>query len=228
MEKLKQIAEQLGIHHRWLPEGEHAEKIAEWIDSGVCYIEHRGHNVPPLLVFEDGGSMEIPTVRWTKTSRGWCLVSVGGECSNEGTTHYDVCGTVDAIKHAVSDPSGTEGLIDLVDDIEHMIARMAKRMDEYQRFFSEVRKAIGGEVTPLPGPPASERLAGLRVLLSNDPRDEETHRTEIVAAAESVRDAAQALEDTLAVYRDIARKIEGQVHTIKGARKWDSPAESDR
>lgn len=218
MSQSKTISERLGIHRRWLPESPHAEKIAEWVDAGRCHIVHRGHSAAPLLVFVDGGSMELPTVRWAETGRGWCLVSVAGEHSAEQTTHYDVCGTVDAIKSAVERGEIKLDLRNLLDDIEHMIGRMAKRSDEYSRFFADLQRLLEKDTRRPSAMTAAGHLAQLRNELT--PGSSDINVETILKIAEEVRAVAQSLEDSLSDCREIAREAAGYLRTIQGGRSW--------
>lgn len=220
MKTRKQLAEKLGVNLRWLPGGEDTQKIAEWIEQGRCRIEHRGHGNSPLLVFEDGGSMEIQTVRWAHTARGWCLVSIDHAHSREKTTHYDVCGTIDAVKKAIAEVPNLDGLQELLDDIEHMIVRMNGRRDEYGSLVDDLRETLDKEIRSKPVPPVFALLSDLRVALSQDPAEVRRNYAGITETAEAVRDVAQFLEYSLEDYRDMARQIDGLIQKVKGARSW--------
>ena len=220
MNSRRELAERLGVHERWLPSVEHAEKIAEWVALGRCHIEHQGHRNAPILVFEDGGAMELPTVRWKNTVRGWCLVSSTDVHTEEKTTHYDVCGTIDAIKSAIDGEPETGGLREFLDDVEHMIGRMKGRRDEYERFTEDVRRLIESPVRGKPVEPASGLLASLHETLARDPSAVKAERAAIFEKAEAVRDIAQHLEYSLADYRDMVMELERLCREIRGARRW--------
>ena len=130
---LEEIAKKLGVNLRWLPSVEHAEKIAEWIERGRCHIEHRGHRHPPLLVFEDGGSMEVPSVRWANTNGDFKLTSISETHSKDKTTHYDVCGTIDTIKDAVADEPELEGLQEM-NVAKYAAKRFVRRLPDWRSF----------------------------------------------------------------------------------------------
>jgi hypothetical protein len=223
MKTQEQLAEHLGVSPRWLPESNDAEKIAEWVERGRCHIEHRGHKNAPLLVFEDGGIMELPTVRWAQTSRGWCLVSVDKTHSAQKTTHSDVCGTIDRIKAAMKDEPNWEGLHELLDDIEHMIRRMDRRREEYDGFVADLQSILSRAVRRKPVAPAFDWLEKLREELSQDPATVRSNRAAINETAESVRDVAQFLEYALEDYRAMAQELDERVRRIKGARTWADP-----
>ena len=68
--------------NRWLPSPPHREEILKVIEAGRAHIEERGHNVPPLLIFEDGGAIELPRVRHRVTRRGMQLAADDDATSN--------------------------------------------------------------------------------------------------------------------------------------------------
>lgn len=217
METQKGLAHELEIHPRWLPDGIHGRKIAEWIEMGRCHIQHRGHNACPLLVFEDGGTMELITVRWKHTERGWNLVSISASDSRVNTNHYDVCGTVDAIKSALEQNPDGQSLESLVDDIEMMLERMAGRRNEYTAFF-EGLSAIASSPLPDSNPGAQDVLARLRGEIRQGPLSPE----KVAFHAESIRNIAQSLENSLAECRRLAVDAVNLVRIIQGARNWDT------
>jgi len=220
----EQLAERMGINHRWLPSGgRHARKIYEWVEEGRCRIEHRGHGHAPVLVFEDGGSMEIPSVRWADTANGRCLVSVSDIHTEDKTTHYDVCGTVDTIRSALEGEPNLNGLQDLLVDIEHMIRRMKNRRDEYEGLIANLKNVIERNVRCKEVPGAFAQLAELRKALSENIDVVKSNRDSILETAESVRDVAQYLEYSLQDYRDIVLELNRLCRDIQGARKWPQP-----
>lgn len=217
---MKQLADTLGVHQRWLPPAEHAEKLAQWVGEGRCRVMHRGHGVAPALEFEDGGSMELPSVRWALTSRGHCLVSISDVHSEEKTTHSDVCGTVDAMKEAIAGEPDVTGLQEFLDDIEHMIRRMKKRRDEYDQFTEQLREAFDTEIRRKPVPPAFDLLDDLREALSQSSSQISANHDDIVVKAEKVRDIAQYLEYSLADYKKMVLEINRLCREIRGGRSW--------
>ncbi|MFP3903385.1 MAG: hypothetical protein ACLFWB_03985 [Armatimonadota bacterium] len=227
MSRTDDIACELDVNPRWLPPQEHAEKILEWVEEGRCHIEHRGHKKAPILVFDDGGAMELPTVRWMETPRGWRLASIGDEHTEQQTSHYDVCGTVDIIEEAIEGEPDLEGLQDLLDDIEHMLRRMKSRRDEYEAFVSGVRKALESEVRRKEVEPAYGWLDELREMLDRPPQEVQEDREKIVEKAEAVREVAQFLEYSLTDFREIALQIHRLYEEVRGARNW-SQEENER
>ena len=240
MKELLHIAEELGVHERWLPPVEHARKISGAIARGVCHIEHRGHRLAPLLVFDDGGAMELPSVRWKKTDRGDRLTSVSTEHSSDQTTHYDVCGTIDSIEAAlerfvaeertvgedeVYAPIEIDGatLDSYLTDIDHMISRMKRRRDEYEQFVAEAHDLLERGVRRKKVEPATHLIADLRSMLEEPSIAEDAKRREFVEKIERVRDIAQFLEYSLSDYKEIALDLLAHIDQIRGGRVWRNP-----
>ncbi len=57
------------VDNRWLPPSPHREEVLRVIRIGRAHVEERGHNVPPLLIYEDGGTMELPRVRFAEVRK---------------------------------------------------------------------------------------------------------------------------------------------------------------
>jgi hypothetical protein len=227
--RLGEIASELGVQSRWMPTLEHAEKIREAVAFGMAYIEHRGHRMTPLLVFNDGGAMELPTIRWIETSRGGRLASVSDTHSSEQTTHYDVCGTSDTILEAVNRDGDLEPLLPFLDDIQAMIGRMHSRRAEYEQFVENVRSELDAPIRRKEVDSAYNWLDELRrkfrdgstvqnAVTTDEDRDPRI--AEIVDIVESVRDIAQYLEYSLADYRKIALRVSSHFNTVRGGRDW--------
>jgi len=142
----KKIEDILNVNRRWLPPSPHGEAILKAVENGSAYIEDRGHNTPPLLIFTDGsggGVIELPKVRYENTYRGMRLISSDEISQAEQTRHPDVCGSIDELKGLLKDKpelvkSKPEKLYQLVDDACYMISRMQRRGEEYERFVAEV------------------------------------------------------------------------------------------
>ena len=119
----------LDVNRRWLPPSPHIDKVIEAVQKGRAVIEKRGHNEPPLLMFEDGGVIELPKVRYEQTYNGLQLVS-SDDAAGEGVTRFtDVCGCVDHIKGTLADnPQAVEAdprvFEALLDHALYMIDRM--------------------------------------------------------------------------------------------------------
>lgn len=220
-EKQKAVAQILEDNRRWLPPSPHAEKMAEAVASGRCHIQHRGHGQAPLLVFFDGGVMQLPTVRWCDTTRGWRLIAESDEHTENQTTHLDVCGTVDAIEQAIEGEPQLEGLDELCEDIKHMLGRLVRRRQEYEQFVAQVGEALEWEVRKKPVEPGHENLEKLRAMLAESPDWVAEHREQVVETAEAVRDVAQYLEYCLTDHKKIALRLHELYEQVRGARKWD-------
>ena len=228
MDKDDKLKEILGEHRRWLPPSPHREKIAETVMDGTAYILARGHNQAPLLVFQDGGSMELPTVRWAETERGSQLVSVAEESSPDQTRHRDVCGSVDEFKRLIKRDPQNQALHRLLDDIGYMIRRMQKRRHEGRQFAADILEAAQ---VPVRGPErvelADELLPRLRAYLEQDTDSIEDELDQIYEWAETVRDVAQCLEHALTDYKIMAIGINELFEQFRGGRNWDEISEDE-
>ena len=218
-DKMKEI---LSEHRRWLPPSPHREKIAETIVDGTAHILARGHNQAPLLVFQDGGSMELPTVRWAETDRGRQLVSVAEESSPDQTRHRDVCGSVDEFKRLIKEDPQSPVLPRLLDDIGYMLSRMEKRRQEGRQFAAEVAQVAqapvrGPEQAELP----QELLPRLRAYLGQDADKLAEDLDQICEWAEAIRDVAQNTEYALTDYKIMAIRINELFEQLRGGRNWD-------
>jgi len=228
MSKDDKIKEILSEHQRWLPPSPHRERIAETIVDGTAYILARGHNQAPVLVFQDGGSMELPTVRWAETERGSQLVSVAQESSPDQTRHRDVCGSVDEFKRLISEDPQNEALDRLLDDIGYMIRRMEKRRQEGRQFAADVLEAAQG---PVRGPErvelADELLPRLRAYPGQDTDRIEENLDQIYEWAEAIRDIAQNLEYALTDYKIMGIRVNELFEQFRGGRNWDEISEDE-
>ena len=216
--------------NRWMPPSPHRERILHEIAIGAAHIVERGHNVPPLLAFEDGGVFELPRVRLEETRRGLQL-TVSDEAAGAGETRfYDVCSTVDEILGQVGEQHALDPaeMTALLDDIRYMIGRMAWRSQQYVAFFETIR-ATAEQALALPRPDhasAPIRLERLRADLDAwSTVDGEDSQERVVASAEHARTLAQELEDYLAQCRQLAIDIHNTYAEIKGGRQWqEKPA----
>lgn len=191
----------LDVNRKWLPPSPHVEKVLEMVEQGAAFIEKRGHHEPPLVMFEDGGVIELPKVRYEETYRGMQLVS-SDEASSDGVTRFrDVCGCVDHIKGTLQDhPEQVQldpQIFDqLLDHALYMIDRMSKRQKVYAQFAADVITACA----KLPTPPDPAMAS---------------------SAAEDVRHVASNQERCLREYKDLAMKINAIYREIRGARRWE-------
>ena len=142
-ETRKSIEDILDVNRKWLPPSPHAEAVLKTIKSGTAHIEQRGHDTAPLGVFEDGGVIELPAIRYEQTYRGMALVSAGESTPADQTRHTDVCGSVDGLQGLLKDApelvaSRPERLYQLLNDACYMIGRMQKRLDAYVQFVADI------------------------------------------------------------------------------------------
>ncbi len=217
---------------KWLPGSPHREAILEFLADGRAHVEQRGHGLAPLLVFEDGGAMELPLARYERTERGMQLVAAKRPETPDQTKYRDVCGSIDAIKAWLgNDPAGAwkqkEELVALVDDVSHMLGRVRQRREAYEAFAAELRglcDAMDGQEKPdtAPGLAGAEELR--RGLELDAPEALLNRREQLLSAAEAVRSLAQQEEDGLAGWKALAIRVGGLYRLIRGARQWDERA----
>ncbi|MFO7698760.1 MAG: hypothetical protein R6X16_16620 [Anaerolineae bacterium] len=210
--------------NRWMPPSPHREKILEEIASGAAHIVERGHNVPPLLVFEDGGMIELPRVRLAETRRGMNLVAADEPESRGETRYYDVCGTVDEILGQVREGKALDRaeLSALVGDIQYMLERMSRRSAQYAAFFDGVG-ALVQAVQALERPAftsAGQRLDTLNASLAALVEGRSSNAEAVTERAEYVRALAQASEDYLALCKSAAIRIGALFDDVRGGRSW--------
>lgn len=208
--------------NRWMPPSPHREKILEEIAAGAAHIFERGHGVPPLLVFEDGGMIELPRVRLQLTRRGMQLTASDEPASRGETRFYDVCGTVDEILGQVRegrepDPEEMSGLLG---DIGYMLGRLQRRGEQYAAFFDAVRETVeaAGALQRPAYASAGGRLEALKSSLADKARPLDAEA--VTERAECVRALAQASEDYLAECRSAAMRIGTLFGEIRGGRNW--------
>ncbi len=212
------------IENRWLPPSPHREEVLKFLERGRAHIEERGHNVPPLLVFEDGGVMELPLARYKDGN----FSPAEGDAATRQTNYYDVCGTVDELEKllkekpelAQADPAR---LFELIDDACYMLSRMQRRREKYKEF-AEAVKSVSKRLSQITGPrteDAYEKADELRDFLKNSPEKVSGKLRELHSMAEGIRDVANRMEkEVLYAYRDLAIEL-GEIYArIKGSRKW--------
>lgn len=213
--------------NRWLPPSPHKEEVLKAIEKGQAYIEERGHNIPPLLVFEDGGAIELPKVRWMMTRRGKQLVATGDSSAAAQTKHRDVCGTIDELKGLLKDKPelakcDPDRLYQLLDDACYMISRMQRRRERYEKFAADIA-SLGKRMETVRGPEpdqAYKKADEIRTFLQNSPEDIPAKLERLYELAEGMRDVASKLENCLSAYKDTAIEVGKLYGEIKGGRKW--------
>lgn len=226
---------------RWMPTSPHREAILEALRRGRAHLEERGHNRSPLLVFEDGGAMELALARLVDGK----LVAVADAALPEANTrHVDVCGTIDELKRLLEGPTaeGPNGVsspqasrapsgpasgmeVALLDHALSMLERMHERLGAY-RGFQERLAALAAEMAALqppdhaPAPALAEELR--RHMAAEEPPAGERLQ-EMFALAEAIREIAGNTEQVLYRYRDLAIEVGRLYDEIRGAREWEKP-----
>ena len=216
----------LDVNRRWLPPSPHLEKVIENVEKGWASIEKRGHHEAPLLVFEDGGVIELPKVRYEQTYRGMQLVS-SDEAAEAGVTKFrDVCGCVDHIKGVLHDNlqsvEADPHIFDqLLDHALYMVSRMYKREEEYRKFAADAI-AVCTQIPRGPDPAmASNAAEEIKTILHNHPEDVTKYTDLLNQLAEDVRHVASNQEKCLADYKELALRLNKLYREVKGARNWE-------
>ena len=218
--------------NRWMPPSPHREAVLKVIREGRAFVEERGHNQAPVLVFEDGGVMELPKVRYQQTHRGMELVVVDDAAVRGQTRHRDVCGSIDEFKGLLEDEpeiarSRPEALRQLLDDACYMLSRMERRTDHYEQFATDVAGLCRrmSEVTRPVAEGAHQSAEDLRAVVQDAPETMPARREELFAMAEAIRDAANQLEATLSAHLEAAVEIGKRFEQLKGGRTWPAPGD---
>lgn len=207
--------------NRWLPPSPHKEEVLKRVEAGRAHIEERGHNIPPLLVFEDGGVIELPKVRYMMTHRGMELVAADDYLPRGQTKHNDVCGTIDELKGLLKEcllESNPDHFNRLLDDACYMTNRMQRRRENYQEFAAEFA-SLCERMAAIEGPETEQtykKSDEIRAIL----RDSPEAITSIYELAEGIRDVANNLESCLSAYKKVAIEVGALYENIKGGRNW--------
>jgi len=234
--------------NRWLPPSPHREEILKKVEAGRAHIMERGHNIPPLLVFEDGGVIELPRVRYMMTRRGIELVAAddystkgvvheaeGCEQSEaistegiEQTKHNDVCGTIDELKGLLKEnpelpKSDPEHLNKLLDDVYYMTNRMQRRRENYEKFAAELA-SLCERMTTIESPETEQsyrKADEIRAILRDSPETITSRLEAIYELAEGIRDVANKMEACLSAYKKAAIEVGELYEKTKGGRNWE-------
>ncbi len=230
MNRKDQIVERWG---EWLPPHPHRQWVLDQVVKGRASIIHPDDDAPPLLLYEDGGSMVLPQVRWAGEGRPWSAgepqIDEAGERRN--TKYYDVCSSVDEFREHVAE--GPEKLaqeranIDrLFGDISHMIGRMYRRQREYTDFADRLREIIAElqAVGIVDRAPADEGLAEIERLLDSDAPADPERLNEL---AEQVRDVASRQERRLREHKQAALAVLEAYRDVKGPRDWSEDEDGE-
>ena len=213
------------IENRWLPPSPHKEAVLDFLKRGRAHIEERGHNVPPLLVFEDGGVMELPLARYKDGN----FSPADEGSSSRQTNYYDVCGSIDELRKLLADEpemalSDTERLFELIDDACYMLSRMQLRREKYKEFADGV-KSVSDRLNQIVGPDtevAYQKADEFRNVLRNESEEATKKAPLLCESAEGVRDVANRMEkEALYAYRDLAIELGELYAQVRGSRKWE-------
>ena len=215
---------------RWLPPSPHKEAVLQMLRNGRAHIEERGHNLPPLLVFQDGGVLELPRVRVKDNGKDFWQDNAGASGSPQ-TKHCDICGSLDELKQLLADEpelarTQPTRLTRLLDDVDYMLSRLVRRRECYEAFIAEVQAAaLKTQHIATPDVAAAQaEAAELRLAVSQGPASIRRRLEELHARAERFRDVANASEKVVREHRDAAIAIGKAFRTIRGARNWDLDA----
>lgn len=212
------------IENRWFPPSPHKEEVLKFLERGRAHIEERGHNIAPLLVFEDGGVMELPLARYKDGN----FSPADDTDATRQTNYYDVCGSIDELEKlfrekpemAQSDP---DRLFELIDDACYMLSRMQRRREKYNEF-GEAVKSVSERLSQIVGPKTEDALGKadeLKGFLKENPEKVAEKLQYVNELAEGIRDVANRMEkEVLYAYRDLAIELGEIYDQIKGSRRW--------
>ncbi|MBT3379300.1 MAG: hypothetical protein HN742_43100 [Lentisphaerae bacterium] len=216
--------------NRWLPPSPHREAVLEQIRRGRAHIEERGHGEPPLLVFQDGGVLELPRARAQENQVDFWQAPAETPATRQ-TAYSDICGSTDELKHMMTEQpeladGAQEEMLKLLDDMDYMLGRLAMRRIKYEAFVEAVRAVLekADEADAADHDAATRESEALRDIIAQGGATVRTRIDEVQKRAERYRDVANAAEGVVKEYKDIAIEIGTHYRTIKGARSWgDSP-----
>jgi len=213
------------IENRWFPPSPHKETVVEFLNKGRAHLEERGHNIPPLLVFEDGGVMDLPKARFKD---GNFSPDESSQVSRQ-TNYSDVCGTIDEFKNLLqtqpelpeNDPSR---LFELLEDVRYLLSRMQRRREAYKSS-AEAVVTVVEKLKQVAGPnveDAYQKADMLKDFIKENPDKVSAKLDELFDIAEGMRDVANRMEqEVLYTYRDLFIEI-GEIYAqIKGSRSWE-------
>jgi len=218
------------VENRWFPPSPHKEAVLEFLNKGRAHIEERGHNVPPLLVFEDGGVMELPKARYKNGN----FSPDESSSSSRQTNYSDVCGNIDELKRllqtqpelAKSDPARLFGFID---DVCYLLSRMQRRQEAYKSAVDSATKVIE-KMQKIEGPNVNEAYEKSEILKNaiNENSDKLPEKIEeLFNLAEDIRDVANRMEqNVLYPFRDLFIELGEIYYQVRGSRAWENRKEN--
>ena len=208
----------------WMPPSPHRERVVEMLRRGRAHIEPRGHGVPPLFVYEDGGVIELPRVRLVDDR---LVADESAEATTQTTKHVDVCGSIDELRRLLDeDPAVLQRdpprLQRLIAEAERQLGHMRERLEAYQTAADEVARLLE-RMQAIQGPafePAEQAAAVLQDLLAAGHEPTPERVAEVVTLAEQMRDVANAAEQALYPSRDATILLGALYEGLRGARDW--------
>jgi len=212
---------------RWMPPSPHKEAILDMLQKGRAHIEEQGHGLPPLLICEDGGALELHRVRLVE---GRLMAMADAALPEISTKYTDVCGTIDELKRLWQEQpelaeQNPDYLQELLAHALRMLKRMHQRWEAYRQFACSVQQ-MAQEILALqlpPHAPAADFAQQIRQILAEGSEAVCARREELFRAAESIRKIAGDTEQVLYRCRDLAIEIGGAYEDIRGARQWQRP-----
>jgi len=224
----------LGFDTKWLPGSPHREAILKGVADGIAHVEEQGHGQPPLLVFQDGGAIPLPLVRYALTARGMQLVADRMPDAPEQTKHRDICGSIDEFKARIAENpnrafSEKQDLVRLLQDVEHMLGRLQARRTAYETFAAELR-TLGDAMDATERPDQSVGFDSIAKLIDRTNRagnaELAENREGLFRLAETVRDVANRQEACIRQSKDCAITVGRLYRRLRGRRHWDSSEEA--
>ena len=234
MSKAEEIAQRWA---KWLPPSPHREAVIDFVGRGRASIVQSAPDQPPLLMFEDGGSMELSKVRCGEKEPFYHAdrPEERVRADYRATQYSDVCGTIDELKRIFAEePERVRRKPDyvqsLVDDARHMTRRMYRRQREYNKLaqrLGELHRQMA-EVPVQDRAPADEGLDEIEQMLRANPASAETDKDRLDELAEQVRAVANGQEGRLREHKAVALAVYRAYLDIKGARDWtDEESETE-
>ena len=168
---------------QWLPPSPHREAVIDFVARGRASIVQDAPGQPPLLMFEDGGSMELPKVRHGDKQPFYHAERPEQRVRADyrATQYSDVCGSLNELKRIFAEEperpvQEPEYLQSLIDDARYMTGRMYRRQREYNEF-AEALAALRREMAAVPiqdRAPADEALDEMERMLRDNPNSANT------------------------------------------------------
>jgi len=214
---------------KWLPPSPHREAVIDFVARGRASIVQSGADQPPLLMFEDGGAMELFKVRYGDRQPFYHAdrPEERVRADYRATQYSDVCGSLNELKRIFAEEPERaarepEYLQSLIDDARYMMGRMYRRQREYNEF-AEALATLRREMAEVPiqdRASADEALDEMERMLRDDPGSAEAHKERLDELAEQARAVANGQEGRLREHKAVALKLRQAYLEVKGARDW--------